>query len=64
MTKNKIAGLALLLTITLGSILWIGGNLAGLPESHPFWTVVTAQIGVGFFVVVPVVSIWLLRLKR
>ena len=61
--KNKMFALALLLTISLGAILWVVGNLMGLPEESFYWTVVITQIGIGFFLVVPLAAVHLLRLK-
>jgi hypothetical protein len=61
--KHKMYALSLLLTIFLGSILWIVGNLMGLPEESILYTVVTVQIGIGFFLAVPLTIVHLLRLK-
>ena len=61
MKINKLVGITLFLTITLGVIEMIVGNLMSLPEEHIFWEVVYYQIVFGLVFIAPLASIRLLR---
>jgi hypothetical protein len=59
--KNRVAALFLFLFIVLPMFMWMGGNWLEIPETHGFWDIVTALIGLGFGTAVPYAIVRLLR---
>ncbi len=61
--KNKMVAALLITTIWLPMVMWVIFNAFGIPDTHPAWNIVVVLVGAGIFLIVPLATFRLLRVK-